>query len=333
MKKTSITDIATGLGLSKTTVSFVLNGKGDEKKIPVRTQKRIMEMAGKMNYQPDHVAQSLKTGKTHTIGYLVPDIANPFFARIGRTIEDLVMSHGYQLIIGSTDENSHKEDRLIRTFVSKKVDGLIIASTNIRGKYVSGLIRDRFPLVFFDREEPAVKANYVVVENRQSMKEAVRDYLVNEGRKRIGLLSITPEVYSLDLRIRGFLDAVSNLPQFNDTFIRTVDYGHIKQSTQEEMAYLLKRKEVDAVVFTNNLIATRGLWVLNRYYPERINSLKLLSFDDTEIFDFARPGVTSLAQPQDEIARQTVEILLKNMEDPHRAFERIILNTSIIDRK
>jgi LacI family transcriptional regulator len=330
MKKTSIADIAKQLGLSKTTVSFVLNHKGDEKKISVQTQQRIFALAGKLNYQPDSVAQSLKTGRSNTIGYLVPDIANPFFARIGRKIEDLLADDGYNLIIGSTDENASKETALINTLVSRKTDGLIIASTSIRSKTISHLLLKNFPLVLFDREDPEIKANYIVVENKSSMKNAVAE-LVTSGHRKIGLLSITPQVYSLKLRIEGFREAMQSVPDYDPHLIRTVNYSDIKQSTHKEIRKLMEHK-VDAIVFTNNLIATEGLWVLNRFYKDHIGQLALLSFDDSEIFDYALPRVTSLSQPVNEIAIKTVEILLKQINEPASNFSRIELQTSLIKR-
>jgi len=269
MKKTSIADIARQLGLSKTTVSFVLNHKGDEKKISAQTQQRIFELAGKLNYQPDTVAQSLKTGRSNTIGYLVPDIANPFFAKTGRKIEDLLAEHGYNLIIGSTDENTSKEEELINTLVNRKTDGLIIASTNIRSETLHNLLSKKYPLVLFDREEPEIQANYIVVENKMAMKNAVIELLASKQRK-IGLLSITPHVYSLKLRIEGFREAMQAVPDYDPRLLRTVNYTDIKQSTQKEIKILMDH-EVEAIVFTNNLIATEGLWVLNRFYKNRID--------------------------------------------------------------
>lgn len=330
MKKTSIADIARQLGLSKTTVSFVLNHKGDEKKISAQTQQRIFELAGKLNYQPDTVAQSLKTGRSNTIGYLVPDIANPFFAKTGRKIEDLLAEHGYNLIIGSTDENTSKEEELINTLVNRKTDGLIIASTNIRSETLHNLLSKKFPLVLFDREEPEIQANYIVVENKMAMKNAVIELLASKQRK-IGLLSITPHVYSLKLRIEGFREAMQAVPDYDPRLLRTVNYTDIKQSTQKEIKILMDH-EVEAIVFTNNLIATEGLWVLNRFYKNRIDQLALLSFDDSEIFDYALPRVTSLAQPVNEIASNTVELLLKQISDPESEFSRIELQTSLITR-
>lgn len=330
MKKTSIADIAKQLGISKTTVSFVLNHKGDEKKISTQTQQRIFELAGKLNYQPDSVAQSLKTGRSNTIGYLVPDIANPFFARTGRKIEDLLADHGYNLIIGSTDENASKETALINTLVSRKTDGLIIASTYIRSKIISHLLNKKFPLVLFDREDPKIQANYIVVENKSSMKNAVAE-LVAAGHRKIGLLSITPQVYSLKLRIEGFREAMLPVSEYDPGLIRTVNYSDIKQSTQKEIKILMDH-QVEAIVFTNNLIATEGLWVLNKFYNERISHPVLLSFDDSEIFDYALPRVTSLAQPVNEIASKTVEILLKQINNQEHEFSRIELQTSLIKR-
>lgn len=329
--KINISQIAQQLGVSKTTVSFVLNGKGDKHNISKETQKRILDLVKELNYIPNFSARNLKKGRSKTIAYLVPDIANPFFAKLGRKIESLLISKGYHLIFSSTDEDDKKEESLIYSFLSRQVDGIILASANLNSPIITNLIDRKLPLVFFDREDENIRSNFITVENKHSMKNAVKKLLTSTQGK-VGLLSITPDVYSLKNRIEGFRLAFteSNL-EVDENLIRTVDYKNIRESTIEELSYLLKQG-VDSLVFTNNLLATEGIWVINKIFPERIHELKMISFDNIDLFDYAYPRVTSLAQPHDLMSEQIVTVLLENIKDINIPKKRIKLDPVIITR-
>ncbi|NOU60778.1 LacI family DNA-binding transcriptional regulator [Marinifilum caeruleilacunae] len=331
MKKKSIKDIAQELGLSKTTVSFVLNNKGDEKNISKKTQEKILAYVREVNYQPNQIAKSLKKGTTHTIGYLVPDISNPFYAKIGRLIEDVLADKGYHLLIGSTDEKQEKEDALLNMFVNRQVDGLILASTFENLGMLKTLSAQRFPMVFFDREHPDFIGNYILVENKNAMKEAVNT-AINKGAKKIGLLSITPNIYSLKLRIDGYRESlVENQLNVDEDLMRIVDNSRIKESTQEELNYLMD-KDVDAVVFTNNQITALALWAMNINHKDKIDSVRFVSFDNLDLFDYSNPKVNSIAQPIDSIANHLVDILHEVMQSTERVSKRIVLEPKLIER-
>lgn len=331
MKKKSIKDIAQELGFSKTTVSFVLNNKGDEKKISKETQNKILEYVRQVNYQPNQIAKSLKEGTTNTIGYLVPDISNPFYAKIGRLIEDLLWEMGYHLIIGSTDEDQEKEDRLINMFLNRQVDGLILAATFIKSNTIQSLLKRKFPMVFFDREEPSVDANYILVENKISMQQAVQK-AIDRGAKKIGLLSITPDVYSLKLRIDGYKDAlIQNGIEIDRNLIRRVDENSLNESTKQEIEYLID-KEVDSVVFTNNQMTAAAIWVINVFHSKIAEQLTFVSFDNLDLFDYSSPRVISVAQPIADIARCTVEILENAILYNDFKTKRIELKPKLIER-
>ena len=109
----SLKTIAEQAGVSKTTVSFVLNGRGDEKNISAETQKRIADTAKRLNYRPNHLARSLSLGRSYTIGFIVPDISNPFFGKIARLVEHFAEDKGYSVMVASTDENPLKEQAII----------------------------------------------------------------------------------------------------------------------------------------------------------------------------------------------------------------------------
>lgn len=331
MKKKSIKDIAQDLGVSKTTVSFVLNKKGDEKNISKKTQKLILDYIKEVNYQPNQIAKSLKNGTTNTIGYLVPDISNPFFAKIGRIIEDRFWDMGYHLIIGSTDEKKEKEELLLNMFANRQVDGLIIASCFINSDALKSLSKQNFPMVFFDREDPSVLANYILVENKIPMKEAIQQTIDN-GAKKIGLLSITPDVYSLKLRIEGYKQALlDNGLEQDENLLRIVNNNQIKESAQKELEYLIERG-VDVVVFTNNQIAAIAIWLMNMLYPEKVSEITFVSFDNLDIFDYSMPKVISIAQPIDSIAKQSVDILEEVIRTKESKNIRIELKPKLIER-
>lgn len=332
MKKLNISDIAARLGVSKTTVSFVLNNKGDEKNISKKTQERILTLVDELNYRPSQVAKSLKIGATKTIGYLIPDISNQFFARIGKKIEHLLSEEGYHLFIASTDESWKKEKAQINSFLSRQVDGLILASSKTNSNTVKELITQNFPLVLFDRASDEVEANYILIENEKSMQQAT-EQLINEGSEKIGLLSITPDIFSLKLRIKGYKNALKNKGLgINNELIRTVDIDNIKESVFNELNALVEMN-ADAMVFTNNLVAQEAIWHMNVHFQHLIDSLKFASFDNIELFDYSKPTVLSLAQPTDEIAENIVKVLISQIKgEESNEKKKVILSPKLIKR-
>ena len=331
MKKKSIKDIAQDLGLSKTTVSFVLNDKGDEKNISKKTQKKVLDYVKKVNYHPNQIAKSLKQGQTNTIGYLVPDISNPFFAKIGRLLEDHFWEKGYHLIIGSTDENKDKETQVLNMFVNRQVDALIVASCFIQSDTIKTLLSRDFPLVFFDREDPDVKANYILVENKISMKNAI-EKTINSGAKKLGLITLTPDIYSLKNRIEGYKKALKdNHIVFDNNLIRIVDNNDLKATTERELRKLIEL-DVDTIVFTNNQITVIAIWLMNTYYKDKVNSIKFVSFDNVDLFDYSLPKVISIAQPINEIAKHTTNIIEEILSSKKNENKRIELTPKLIER-
>lgn len=328
--KTSIQDIANALEISKTTVSFVLNGKGDEKNISRKTQQRILDLVEKLDYRPNKLAQSLKTGNTMSVAYVVPDIANPFFAKIGRKIEDLITPSGYQLLIGSTDESPEKELNLVNTFLNRQVDGLIVASCLKQSALLETKIKQQFPIVFFDRNVD-IKAAQVTVENTKAMEEAVGK-LVKKGYKRIGLISLTPDNKPLKQRIEGYRACLlKNGFPIHSSWIHTLSPAHIKTEIPKITDACIA-DNLDALVFTNNLVASETLWHLNKRHSEIFQKLGYATFDNLDTFDYMIPKIISVAQPVDEIASKIAQnILLQLDKKPFKA-ETLILNPKLIVR-
>jgi LacI family transcriptional regulator len=330
MKKISIQQIADELKISKTTVSFVLNGKGDEKHISKKTQEKVFALVKKYNYRPSSVAQSLKTGTTMSVAYLVPDISNPFFAKIGRVIEDLLSKEGYQLLIGSTDENPEKEENLIHTFLNRQVDAIILATCFGTDEKFNNLLPNSFPLVFFDRKT-LFNGNYVLVENQEAMQLAV-SALLKRGYSRPGLISLPLTVEPLQQRFEGFMNALADEQiKIQEGDIKKVSANNLREETELAIRSLID-SGIDSMVFTNNLVASEALWLLNKHFPEAFAKLGFATFDNLDTFDYMVPKIISVAQPVNEIAESISESILQQLTRKKSENKLTILKPALIIR-
>lgn len=329
MKRLSITDIANMAGVSKTTVSFILNGKAGEKNISQKTQNHIWELVHKYNYQPNYLAKSLKYGKTNTIGCLVPSISNAFFTEFVRIVEQIASDKNYQVLFASTNDDAAKEAELITNMISRQIEGIIIASTKVDSEMIHSLLNDRFPLVLFDRESEQVDANYVLVENKLAMKEAVAELAIR-GCSKIGLLARNTEISSIVQRIEGFFEATRehDLKASQVEFVK--DYKS-KKEIQTQLTKLLE-KGVDGIAFTNHELIADSVWTLNTVCSEYYNKVELAGFDNLDIFDYAYPGIISVEQPIRDIAIHSMELLAGCIEDNTRPYKRISLMPRLVKR-
>ena len=147
----SIKDIASALNVSVTTVSFIINGKAKEKRISEKVTKKVLAYIDEINYKPNQLAQSLRTGQSKIIVFMVEDISNYFFARLARIIEDIAYEKGYKVLFCSNDNEDKKSEELIALFKDRQVDGyIIIPSSGIKGT-IKNLLDENIPLILFDR--------------------------------------------------------------------------------------------------------------------------------------------------------------------------------------
>ena len=182
MKKVSLEDISKELGVSKTLVSFVMNGRAKEMRVSNKMAKKVLEKSKEMGYKPNYLARALRTGKSKTLGLIVADISNSFFSKLARSIENEAIKYGYSVIFGSSDEDSLKSTRLIELFKNKKVDGIIICPTQGDKKEIEKLQQEKFPCVLVDRYFPDMESNAVVVDNFSGSIQIINK-LIKRGKK------------------------------------------------------------------------------------------------------------------------------------------------------
>jgi LacI family transcriptional regulator len=332
-KKLSIVDIANSLNISKTTVSFILNGRAREKRISEELVERVLKYVKEVGYKPNSLAKSLRTGKSNIIGLLVQDISNHFFATIARQIEDRAYKNGYKIIYSSTDNDTQKTQELIAMFRDRHVDGYIIVPPEGIEEDISSLIKDGLPVVLFDRYLPGVETDYVVVDNLFSTYNATR-YLIDKGYKNIAFISFNNKQTQMAERLSGYQKAIAESTL--KTSIKEVDfYQDEKLMTEPILAFLNEHPEIDAILFGNNHLGTCGLKVLRNLGKRVPEDIALISFDDYEVFELCNPPVTAIAQPIDAIADKVITILLNRLNVPaeNDAKQQMVLRTDLRIRK
>ncbi len=317
MKKVSLADVAKSLGVSKTLVSLVLNNRGDEKGINKDTQQRVRDKVKELNYKPNQFARGLRIGKSNTIGLVVADISNSFYAKMCRSIEDNCTAKGYNLIICSSDENPDKESELIQMLVDRQVDGLIISTTQKNNHDITQLKKNNFPFVLIDRDIPKLKTNYVGVENKLGAKNAV-EHLIKLGNKKIGHLTISPShLSSLKERTAGYKDALKeNGIRVDTSLIREISFENIKEDVRRELKELLSPPQnINSLFVANNNIAVACLECFKEMNIRIPQDVALVSFDDIDAFKLCYPPVTAVVQPITQMGEEVVTLLIDNIEN------------------
>ena len=332
-KKVSLKDIAKKVGVSIATVSYVLS-KDKESKVSLAVAERVKKAARELNYQPNQIAKSLKSGKTFTIGLILADISNPFFAHIARIIEDEASKKGYTVIFGSSDEKAEKSWDLIQFLINRQVDGFIIAPTEGSQEQIKYLKDQNIPFVLIDRCFPELVTNYVILDNFKAAFEAV-DRLVKTANKKIGIIAYATELQHMKERINGYYEAMhENEIEVKKEWLTQIDFFNIKddiKSAIDEM--LMDKNPVNAIFFTTNSLAVHGLKYLDELNYRVPQNIAIVSFDEGEAFDFYYCPLTHIKQPLQEIGRTAVKVLIEQILDPSLEEQQILMNATLIIRK
>jgi len=332
MSKASIKDIALLLGVSKTTVSWVLSGQSQHRKISDETRDRVLEAAKSLHFEPNYFAKGLYSGRSQTIGLLVPDVENPFFARMARIIESEAEKQQYSVMYCSSEEDSVKEDRLIRMLYSKKVDGMIIAPTNHAEETLEHLHRNNVPFILVDRDLERISAPFVGTDNLSGTRELIA-HMLSKGCRKIGVICSVPDISSVRLRLEGYRASLKMAGiEPNEQLIVDVGYGD-SACIRQGVDTLLSRG-VDAIFFTANSIAIPGLKRLKDLKINIPGQVSVGSFDDMDLMSLHDPAITAVEQPVDDIARMAVELLIRriNAKGETHASEKVMLPAKLHTR-
>lgn len=314
MKKISLKDIAQLAGVSTSTVSFVLNGKADAMRISKPIADKITAIAKKAGYHPNQLAVSLRTGQSKTIGLLVEDISNNFFATLAKFIEDEANESGYKVVYCSTENDNAKAKALLQMLTHQQVDGFIVVPTDHIDKEIQQLVEYKRPLVLMDRFLPSVNTPYVLVNNYAGVETGV-NHLVAKGYRRIGFVTVDLDMIQMHKREEGYLQTVRKHKKLvKKTFVLRLHYGEPAADSVKKIRQFIRESELDAIFFATNYLGLLGLESIKQLKLSIPKELAVMCFDDHDIFRLYTPEITAIRQPIKDIARSAIQILVAQME-------------------
>lgn len=331
-KKTSMKDIAREVGVSIALVSYVLNNK--EGRVGPEMAEKIRTAASRLNYRPNLIARSLKSGRTHTLGLIVADISNPFFSQLARIIEDEAIKYGYTVFFGSSDENVEKSKHLIDAFLNRQVDALIIAPAEHTELQMKALQKKQMPFVLIDRYFPDLTAGYVCIDNYQAAYEAV-DHLVKSGNSRIAMLSYATGMAHINERERGYRAALKdNGISFRKQWLQQVPYKELGTGLEASLQKLLhSQPQVDALFFATNSLALPALKFITRLGLRVPDDLAIVSFDESDAFDLFYAPVSHVRQSLEQMGREAVKLVLENIDRTTRRQVQKVVEAKLVIRE
>ena len=324
-KRTSLNDIAKALNVSKATVSFVLNDKGDQFNISKEKQRLIKEKAKELSYVPNFFAKSLRQGETKTIGLVLPDISNAFYAEISKTVQEKLYESGYNTFIVNTNDDMELEKVLMRELIQRSIDGMIIAPSNNIKDLIPILLETHIPVVFTDRPGDE-NADYVGLDNKAEGERLVK-FFTRVPKRVVALVPSPSNVSTIQDRIEGTKEACEKAG---------IDFGYLDLSEDQDKIDAQIASEIkngtDSFVALNNRCTLPTLSALKRAGVNIPKEVRLISFDDNDAFEYMNPPISAFRQPINEIALQSVDRLYSRLKESKTPGEHFILPCEFIER-
>jgi len=327
----TIKDVALRAGVSVTTVSHVVN---DTRHVSAKGRERVELAIRELGYVPNAMARSLKSNTTSTLGMLIPNSSNPYFAEIVRIIEDRCFGAGYTLILCNTDDEPHRQSVYLQVLAERRIDGLIVVSTGDDDSLARQLNGLKVPTVLLDREIADPHCDLVETAHMQGGLLAVR-HLLSLGHRRIACIGGPQGVSPSEQRIAGWRMALAE--SGNSTGAADADAllwrgGFTSQGGYEAMHAILRAGTNDipsAVFVCNDLMAIGALRAAHESGVRVPDELSIVGFDDIELSAYTSPALTTVAQPKERIGALAVDMLLERVGGRRRDARKVVLQPEL----
>jgi DNA-binding LacI/PurR family transcriptional regulator len=327
-KNPTIHDVANLAGVSTATVSRVL---ADYEAVSEKTRQKVFSAIEALNYQINRTASNLRRNTISKIGVVITDIQNPFFGTVVRGIEKVTIGDDYTLILGNSDEDPVREQKLITMLLEEGVAGLIFVPTQSDCDSYTRLNLSRTPYVVIDRPIAQCEADTVVVDGYTGSASAV-DILVSLGHQRIAYIGGLPHLFAMQERQRGFLEMLHK--HGLQTAPELIRAGDNRQAGgyREMQALLALPEPPTAVLIANNLMTLGGLQAIHESGIKIPMEISLIGFDDMDWAPSLQPPLSVVAQPAFEMGERAALALLERIHDPTLPPRHIQLQTHLILR-
>ncbi|WP_099221317.1 catabolite control protein A [Listeria costaricensis] len=318
----TIYDVAREANVSMATVSRVVNGNPNVKPV---TRKKVLDVINQLGYRPNAVARGLASKRTTTVGVIIPDISNVFYAELARGIEDIATMYKYNIILSSSDENEDKELQVLNTLLGKQVDGIIYMGEKITDQLQEEFDRSPAPVVLAGAVDLENKLASVNIDYLEATKSAVKRFADN-GRKRIAFVSGSlEEPVNRELKLEGYKQALKEAGlSFDESLIVESDYNYdAGVKAWQELSKLAQKP--DAVIASEDELA---IGILNAALDEGVNvpeELEVMTSNNTKLTLMSRPQLSTIVQPLYDIGAVAMRLLTKLMTNEEVDERTVIL--------
>ncbi|AZL86299.1 catabolite repressor/activator [Aliivibrio salmonicida] len=323
----TLDQIAKLAGVSKTTASYVINGKAQKYRISEKTQLKVMAVVDEHNYRPDHAASALRAGRSRSFGLIIPDLENTSYAKLAKLLEFNSRKAGYQILIGCSDDDPETEMNVAHALISRRIDALFVASCLVDGSDYYLKIQERgTPIIAIDRSLDDEHFCCVISEDFDAAYELTQS-VINENVKSIGLIGALPDLNISRQRHSGF-DAkvtekgLSSITGYGEHFNSESGKAIFEQWIKEDTV-------PDAIITTSYILLESILDVLIEK-PELMGTVKLGTFGDNRLLDFLPIKINSLPQQFELIADSALALGLNASAKRYQAGIELIPRKIVI---
>lgn len=326
----TIYDVAREANVSMATVSRVVNGNPNVKPV---TRKKVLEVIERLGYRPNAVARGLASKKTTTVGVIIPDISNIFYAELARGIEDIATMYKYNIILSNSDQNKEKELHLLNTMLGKQVDGIVFMGGNISADHVEEFEKSPVPIVLAGSIEETEQIPSVNIDYEQAVFDSIKEFIDKEHKQIAFVVGPLHEPKNTERKLKGYQRALeeAGIP-YNEELIVEGDYSY--DSGIEAFEKLLEAPERPTAILVGSdemaLGVVHGAEDKGYQIPEDI---EVVTSDNTRLSLMVRPQLTTIVQPLYDIGAVAMRLLTKLMNKEEVSDQIVVLPHRIEHRQ
>lgn len=321
-KKPTLKDVARHAGVSVATVSHVVNHTYN---VSSATRELVLSSVEALNYRPDVMARSLKIGRCNLIAFVVPDIANAFFATLIEEVEQIVAEKGYRLLIMNTKETLERETGVLHALSRSIVDGLLLASTSTAYEQIQDVIPPDMPMVFLDRYAEDSRCDSVIIENYTAMYQGVA-HLISLGHKKIGYISGLNGLSTTSERLNAYKAAMDAHGLYRNNLIR--EGTSMLRCAPAHVNSLLHEEKCTALVISNNVMTTEAMVQMLNAGIRPGKDVEILGYRDSDQPQYGLQHIHLIAQPTTLLGRTAGQQMLYRLSHPDAPVRQTVLQAT-----
>jgi LacI family transcriptional regulator len=329
-KRPNRNDVANLAGVSVATVSYVVNGRPG--RVSDKTRQLVLQAVEQLGYQPHAIARSLKTGRTNTVGLLIPTLLSPGFAYLINEVEDCLAERGYALVLASSHEDVQRERRVLEVMVSQSVDGLLFTPSSMScGDRLVQLMREGLPVVFLDRCIPGVPADTVMTDYVRAGQQAT-EYLIRHGCRRIVCVSFSHQASAALDRVRGYRDALRQHGlAWDESMVLVIPDPSGEEGVSALLQYVAEHGVPDGIMCTNQLHTIAVVKALRQQGIAIPDQVAVVGGFFVSPWDaLVEPPLPLVDQDMRHMARQAVEFLMERVQGCDLPPRTVLLDARLI---